>query len=93
MKITKTDTKDVLQMLGISMIILVVIFLTSLLFKSDEGVDIYVRDEKNNYVLDENGEAITKQEKCYEDRKLGAALGYGDMVGHCTLDGKWVDRE
>lgn len=93
MKITKTYIKDVLQLLGISILILVVIFLVSLLFKSDKGAEIYVRDENGNYVLDQNGKAITKQEQCYKDRDLGVAIGYGDTTGHCTIDGRWVDSE
>lgn len=92
-KISRNDVKDVIQVLGIAVLCIVGFFLASLLFGNDKGVDIYLRDESGNYVLDENGRAITKQERCYKDRELGATIGYGDTTGYCTLEGKWVDSE
>ena len=81
-------------MLFISAVIIVALFVVNFVFFNEKkGVDIYVRDSDGNYVLDNYGKAITKQQECYENRKTGAAIGYDDTTGYCTLDGKWVDKK
>ena len=92
--ISKSDVKDVIFLLLLSgLVVGLLALILPLIPSGDKGIDIYTRDEGGNYVLDENGRAITKQEQCYKDRELGAAIGYGDTTGHCTLSGRWVDSE
>lgn len=92
--ISKPDVKDIIFLLLLSgLVVGLLALILPLIPSGDKGIDIYVRDRNGNYVLDDNGKAITKQEQCYEDRELGAAIGYGDTTGHCTLDGRWVDSE
>lgn len=90
LKISKNDIKDILQILGMAAVAFIVIMIIGVSFFNDKDTSIYVKDADGNYVLDENGKAITKQEQCYENRKLGAAMGFGNTNGHCTLDGQWV---
>lgn len=87
----KSDAKDVILLLLLSgLSIGLLALMLPLIPSGNKGIDIYVRDDSGNYVLDESGKAITKQEQCYENRKLGAAMGFGNTTGHCTLDGQWV---
>lgn len=92
--INKPDIKGVIFLLLLSgLVVGLLILILPLIPSGEKGIDIYVRDESGNYILDESGKALTKQEQCYKDRELGAAIGYGDTTGHCTLDGKWVESE
>ncbi len=89
--ISRADIKDIAQVLGISAIIMIPILIVGLFLDASPGeIDIYVRDSSGNYVLDNEGRAKTKRQECYENRKLGVALGYGEKNGTCTLEGNWV---
>lgn len=91
---SKSDVKDIMFLLLLSVGAVVILAnVLPLIPSGNKDIDIYVRDGNGNYVLDENGKAITKREQCYKDRDLGAAIGYGNTNGHCTHDGKWVDGD
>lgn len=87
----KSDVKDVVsQLLLAGLAIGLLALILPLIPSGNKGTDIYVRDESGNYVLDDYGRAITKQEECYENLKTRIAIGYGNTNGHCTAYGDWV---
>lgn len=89
--VNKSDFKDILNMLFLSLVIIATIFACYYLFFNDKkNTDIYVRDQKGNYVLDAQGRAVTKQEQCRKDHELSSSLGYEQKVGYCDISGKWV---